>query len=134
MNTAGQLGTGSAGGPSIVPVPVAGAPTFKSLAAGAFHTCGLTAAGAAYCWGAGTYGQLGAGTTTSAYAPVAVAGGIAFSRLAAGSVHTCGLAVSGGVYCWGSRGGGRLGDGYADYAPFPQAVAGGLVFAPPAAR
>jgi alpha-tubulin suppressor-like RCC1 family protein len=133
-NAVGQLGTGAVGAPSLVPVAVAGAPAFKSLAAGAWHTCGLTTAGVAYCWGNGTSGQLGAGTTTSAAAPVAVAGGLTFARLAAGTQHTCGTATSGGVYCWGSRGGGRLGDGYADYAPLPQPVAGGLVFAPPALR
>jgi alpha-tubulin suppressor-like RCC1 family protein len=133
-NTAGQLGTGSVGAPSQVPVAVGGGLTFKSLAAGAWHSCGLTAAGAAYCWGSGTSGQLGAGTAASAYAPVAVSGGLTFTRLVAGMQHTCGAAASGGVYCWGSRGGGRLGDGYADYAPLPQEVAGGLLFAPPAAR
>ena len=133
-NASGQLGTGSVGAASQVPVPVGGALTFKSLAVGAFHACALTAAGAAYCWGSGTSGQLGAGAAASAYTPVAVAGGLTFTRLAAGSIHTCGAATSGGVYCWGSRGGGRLGDGYADYAPLPQPVAGGLLFAPLAAR
>ena len=62
-NTIGQLGTGTAGAPSQVPVAVAGGLAFTSLAAGASHTCGLTAAGAAYCWGNGTSGQLGAGAT-----------------------------------------------------------------------
>jgi alpha-tubulin suppressor-like RCC1 family protein len=133
-NTAGQLGTGGVGAASQVPVAVGGGLTFKSLAAGAFHACALTAAGAAYCWGSGTSGQLGAGTAGNSYTPVAVSGGLTFTRLAAGSTHTCGAATSGGVYCWGSRGGGRLGDGYADYAPLPQPVAGGLLFAPPAAR
>ena len=133
-NAGGQLGTGVVGAPSQAPVAVTGAPTFKSLAVGGFHACGLTAAGAAYCWGTGTSGQLGSGSAVSAYTPVAVSGGLTFTRLAAGMSHTCGVAASGGVFCWGSRGGGRLGDGYADYAPVPQAVVGGLLFAPPAAR
>jgi alpha-tubulin suppressor-like RCC1 family protein len=133
-NAVGQLGSGASGAPSTVPVAVSGGLTFTSLAAGAFHTCGRTAAGAAYCWGLGTSGQLGAGTAVSSASPIAVAGGLTFTKLVAGTQHTCGAATTGGVYCWGSRGGGRLGDGYADYAPEPQAVAGGLLFSPPAAR
>jgi len=104
----------------------------RSLSAGGSHTCGITTSGAAYCWGYGSYGALGTGTTASASAPVAVSGGLTFAKVSAGGAHTCGVTTLGVVYCWGSRGSGRLGDGLADYAPSPQPVAGGLTFRPAA--
>jgi Regulator of Chromosome Condensation (RCC1) repeat protein len=43
---------------SLAPNPVTGGLTFTSIGAGDGHTCGMTAAGAVYCWGAGE--RLGA--------------------------------------------------------------------------
>jgi alpha-tubulin suppressor-like RCC1 family protein len=53
-------------------VSVSGGLVFASLAPGFFYTCGLTAAGGAYCWGSNQYGQLGDGTTTDRSVPVPV--------------------------------------------------------------
>jgi alpha-tubulin suppressor-like RCC1 family protein len=50
-NSGGNLGTGTGGGISQVPVAVSGGLTFASISAGRFHTCGVTTAGAGYCWG-----------------------------------------------------------------------------------
>ncbi len=48
----GQLGDGQGGGAYTQPVPTAvpNAPEFAAVKAGLKHTCGLTAAGQAYCW------------------------------------------------------------------------------------
>ena len=63
-NYFGQLGVtpvGCNGGPICSPVPVAvqGGHTFKQIAAGIAHTCGVTTNNEVYCWGATQYGHLG---------------------------------------------------------------------------
>jgi alpha-tubulin suppressor-like RCC1 family protein len=45
---------------------------FASVRAGHLHSCGVTTAGAAYCWGFNLYGQLGNGTNTNSKVPVPV--------------------------------------------------------------
>jgi len=64
---------------SSAPVRVSGGIAFASLTADHNVTCGLTPAGAAWCWGAGA--QLGNGGGSNSTAPVAVAGGHVFTAL-----------------------------------------------------
>src|SRR5204862_307551 len=85
--------------------------TFTAVSAGIFHTCGVTAAGAAYCWGASGYGQLGGGAALRRFTPALVAGGVTFATVSAGTYHTCGVAAAGAAYCWGYNASGQLGDG-----------------------
>ena len=80
--------------------------TFASTALGNLHGCGLTSAGAAYCWGRNTSGVVGDGSTTDRPAPVAVSGNHTFASLAAAQTYTCGLKSDGTVWCWGTQNGG----------------------------
>jgi alpha-tubulin suppressor-like RCC1 family protein len=74
-NNDGQLGD-STGTTHLTPVAVAGGFSFARVtaAAGGGHSCGKTPAGAAYCWGNNSHGQLGDSTTTDRLSPVAVVG------------------------------------------------------------
>ena len=106
--------------------------TFAAVTAGGFHTCAITPAHVAYCWGGNGAGQLGSGTTTERHTPAAVAGGLMFASLTAGYGHTCGITQAGIAYCWGSNVFGQLGDGTYGYMAewlTPVAVAGALTFA-----
>ena len=54
----GQLGDGTTTD-RWVPTSVAGRPPFIAVSAGTYHTCGVTAVGAVYCWGYNDAGRLG---------------------------------------------------------------------------
>lgn len=126
-NAQGQLGRpGGTGAYSTTATLVPGGLRFASLALGDSHSCGLTAAGEAYCWGYNIYGQIGDGTKVDKSTPTRVLGGIAFRQIAAGEDFTCGVSVSGEAWCWGDNSAGRLGDGSAVDSPVPVRVAGGL--------
>lgn len=68
---------------------------FTALGAGGDNTCGLTAAGEAYCWGNNWSGRLGVGDQAARAAPAPVMGGLRFRALAAGGSHTCGVTAEG---------------------------------------
>lgn len=112
LGTSGQLGNGGVV-TSLVPVDVVGLPEgASSVSAGGSHTCVVTKTGAAKCWGAGSYGQLGNGSGSAVSQPVAVTGLAAgVAQIDAGSSHTCALTTGGGVKCWGAGGQGQLGRG-----------------------
>ena len=94
------------------PQLVAGGRRYSTVQPGIFHTCGLTLAGVAFCWGSNDLGQLGR-VGSSSRTPVRVAGNLVFEGIsvAAAGFHTCGVTAAHQVYCWGSNSSGQLGDG-----------------------
>ena len=125
--TDGVLGNGGTAN-SNVPVLVSGGLTFSSITGGGIHNCGVTLAGAGYCWGYGGEGQLGKGNTTNSNVPAAVSGGLTFSSIYAGNFHTCGLTTAGAAYCWGWNIVSAIGNGTNTDSYVPTAVSGGLTF------
>lgn len=130
-NSLGQLGNGSTSN-TTTPIKIAGGLTFGSVSAGSlqYFACGLTTAGAAYCWGYNDYGQLGNGSYTNSLSPSAVTGNHTFTALSAGDGgHACAIATGGAAYCWGYNGAGQLGVASIAYSSSPLAVSGGIPFA-----
>jgi alpha-tubulin suppressor-like RCC1 family protein len=127
-NAYGQVGNNASGTGLVQTTPVAvdtsliSSATFKAVAAGSQHTCGITNAGSVYCWGDGALGEMGDGKTpprTKNMRPeTAVSGVTDAAAISAGGYadtgHTCALtgsASSHGVVCWGSDVYGQLGSG-----------------------
>ncbi len=83
---------------------------FASISAGQRHTCGITRAAEAYCWGSNDGGQVstfGAGGPTL----TKVSGSLPWTQITAGFTHTCAVRSDGVLVCWGTNDRGELGDG-----------------------
>jgi len=129
-NGQGQLGLGDNGnrgdapnelGANLPRVDLGPGRTATRIAGGALHTCALLDNGQLKCWGQGTSGQLGAGTSQNygdgpgemgASLPVVDLGpGRTAVSVGAGVAHTCARLDNGQVKCWGDNGFGQLGQG-----------------------
>jgi hypothetical protein len=125
-NSSGQLGNGT-GTNSNVPVGVTGLGTGGAqVSAGNRHSCAVTTAGGAWCWGRNVAGELGDGTSTNSSVPVAVSGlGSGVEQISAGGVfHSCAVTTAGGAWCWGDNTSGAVGDGSVTSSSVPVSVFG----------
>jgi hypothetical protein len=111
---------------SEAPVPVRTSLRFTSISAGGLVTCGLTAAGVAYCWGGNADGRTGTGLADATVrTPTAVAGALNFTKIDVGTSRACGITAAGAAYCWGWR---MPGNGTFEGSPTPVLVSGDLTW------
>jgi hypothetical protein len=110
-----------------VPRKVAGDIRFASIAANNASTCGLTAAGALWCWGANfvggpvAAGAFGNGTIESSLEPVRGAPGLVLAKFDMEEEVVCGVTTAGRGYCWGR---GSLGTGSYEATTVPIEIVG----------
>jgi alpha-tubulin suppressor-like RCC1 family protein len=96
-------------GERVVPSPIPGGLSFRSMSAG----CGVTFDNRGYCW--------------NGYSQPQQVSGFSFSQLVR-SARTCGVTTAKRAYCWGDNFTGALGDGTETDRANPTAVLGGLLF------
>jgi IPT/TIG domain/Regulator of chromosome condensation (RCC1) repeat len=102
-NRDGQLGDGSQGGPSDVPVPVSGLSGVTGVAAGDRDSLALLGDGTVVAWGENQDGELGDGVEGEpSDVPVPVSGLSGVTAIAAGGRSNLALLGDGTVVAWGS--------------------------------
>jgi alpha-tubulin suppressor-like RCC1 family protein len=125
-NEAQQLGEGTSNLWSQTPVQMKKLPAVAQVAVGNFTICALTRSGGVLCWGYGSDGELGNGSTTNTTAvPVEVKGlesGVA--SIAAGDGNNCAIKTDGSAWCWGLGAYGQIGNGSDQNALVPVGVTG----------
>jgi alpha-tubulin suppressor-like RCC1 family protein len=109
------------------PAPDADSMIVKSVVVGAQHTCVLTEARQALCWGGNASGQVGVVPSTSVRVPTRPQTP-PLRALAAGAEHTCALDVDGKAWCWGSNKYGQLGHRRGSMSFVPQSVRSDVAF------
>jgi alpha-tubulin suppressor-like RCC1 family protein len=78
--------------------------TFRTIAVGTNHACGVRTDGTVACWGAGMADDCVAGSMDCRQSrpPSSL-----FEQVTASSAHSCAMTGSRKVTCWGADGGGR---------------------------
>lgn len=120
-NAHGMLGIGTINGSEQSPASVSGSLAWSDISAGWTHTCGVTTAGALYCWGDNSFGQVGiVGGDRSV--PTQVGAASDWESVSAGYTSSCAIKTTGTLYCWGMNSRGQLGIGNTDSQATPTKV------------
>ncbi|AFU70664.1 hypothetical protein BA20089_08120 [Bifidobacterium asteroides DSM 20089] len=121
-NESGQLGNGSSGGYSTVPLrvidpndPRSGL-TAVQVSAGYYHSLALDARGNIWAWGFNQFGELGNGNNINSAIPTLAqyprdAGTVTAIQVSGGFHHTAAIDTKGNTWSWGWNWFGQLGNG-----------------------
>ena len=113
FNYIGEAGSPTFNETILTPRQVNSTQRFARILAADLHTCALTAAGQAWCWGHNDRGELGRNDTPlcaqlfptyCSTTPVAAMTNERFIALTTSNSHVCGLTASGAALCWGDNG------------------------------
>jgi alpha-tubulin suppressor-like RCC1 family protein len=129
---AGQLGDGTIGTSSDVPVRVTlPDPVTQAAQGGSLDSNGQTLVllsdGSVYAWGNDAFYQLGDGKTASEDLPEKILppAGVTYRTLATGGATSYAISTAGNVYAWGENNFGQVGDGSTTTAKKPVEVTSG---------
>jgi len=129
-NADGQLGNGTAGSPSDVPVRVPLPHPVAQVALGGSiwnngQTIAMLSNGSLWGWGSDWAGQLGDGARTAQPLPARflAPAGVTYQSLATGSATSYAISTTGKVYAWGVSTLGQVGNGSTQIAANPVLVA-----------
>jgi alpha-tubulin suppressor-like RCC1 family protein len=132
FNRQGQLGNGTTGGFSDVPVQVKfPAAVTQVTEGGNDHLNGqslvMLSNGSVYAWGANTEGQLGTGNLVAESSPVQITppAGVTYETLATGADTSYAVSTAADVYAWGGNRAGQIGDGTTTPSKTPVKVLSG---------
>ncbi len=98
-----------------------------TIGGGEAHTCALTSAGGAKCWGSNDHVQLGnnmagGGSSLATFDVLGLPPDV--KSIDAGSAHNCVVTAAGAALCWGDGSRGQIGDGTVGAQPVPSVVVG----------
>ncbi len=110
-NNGGELGRGSRGEATMEPARIPDFTGIEEITIGTSSLCARNNEGKVFCWGSGSYGQIGNGATDSSPTPVQVSGITDATDIGGASYNACALRRGGTVMCWGSNEDGQIGDG-----------------------
>jgi alpha-tubulin suppressor-like RCC1 family protein len=114
-NGDGQLGNGTTGGSSTLPVQVPGLANVAAVAA-YWHMIAVKRDGTVWAWGSNDNGQLGMGTTTPSAVPLQVPGLSGVKAVVASGGTSFAVKTDGTAMGWGAASWDILGDGtWSDY-------------------
>jgi Regulator of Chromosome Condensation (RCC1) repeat protein/regulator of chromosome condensation (RCC1) repeat-containing protein len=109
-NRNGELGNGTSGGLSAIPMTVPNLDGATAIAAGGGFTCAIVSGGTVTCWGDLSYTtNIDGGAQVSG--PTVVPSLSNAVSVAAGLYSACAVLADGSVSCWGDNSSGQLGNG-----------------------